>query len=304
MTTLVLDTSTERGILAAFNLKTVVQDGKVMQDFEFKEENCLFEEQLPFGLQSSHFVLPILQKKIEEGVFQQEALTSIIVGIGPGSYTGIRVGATIAKCLAFALDIPVIGVSTLEAFVPNQEGPYAVVIDAKIGGVYMQKGVLSRGKTHFMSQPQAYSLDEAVRLLHDVSYIVTPYAEKIASKLEASNLEMAVQDGKVMQDFELESLTAGGDHFQKVKAPPTVSVYGSKDSINLPSSTAVSRLMPHQKWEWQECYPSAYQMLQVGIRKGATQSCTSTDARLELLYLRKTQAEIGMVQKGSKKVTL
>jgi hypothetical protein len=55
------------------------------------------------------------------------------------------------------------------------------------------------------------------------------------------NLETAVQDDKVMEDFELESLMMGGDHSQKVKAPPIKSDYGSKDCVNLSSSTAVSR---------------------------------------------------------------
>ena len=57
------------------------------------------------------------------------------------------------------------------------------------------------------------------------------------------NLETAVQDGKVMQDFELESLITGGEHSQKVKVPPVISDYGSKGCVNLPSSTAVSRIM-------------------------------------------------------------
>jgi len=48
-----------------------------------------------------------------------------------------------------------------------------------------------------------------------------------------------------MQDFELESLTNGGEHSQKVKAPPLVGDYSSKDCVNLPSSTAVSRFMYH-----------------------------------------------------------
>jgi len=49
-----------------------------------------------------------------------------------------------------------------------------------------------------------------------------------------------------MQDFELESLTSGGEHSQKVKAPPFVSDYSSKDCVNLPSSTVVSRFkFPH-----------------------------------------------------------
>jgi competence protein ComEC len=56
-------------------------------------------------------------------------------------------------------------------------------------------------------------------------------------------LETAVQDDKVMQDFELESFLTGGDHSQKVKAPPIRSDYSSKDCGNLSSSTAVSRFI-------------------------------------------------------------
>ncbi len=58
------------------------------------------------------------------------------------------------------------------------------------------------------------------------------------------NLETAVQGDKVMKDFELESLTFGGGHSQKVKAPPIVSDYSSKDCVNLSPSAAVFRLKP------------------------------------------------------------
>ena len=54
---------------------------------------------------------------------------------------------------------------------------------------------------------------------------------------------MAVQDDKVMLNFDLESLVIGGDHSQEVKAPPITSDYGSKDCINLSSSTAVFRII-------------------------------------------------------------
>ncbi len=69
-------------------------------------------------------------------------------------------------------------------------------------------------------------------------------------KLLALNLETAVQDDKVMQDFELESLLMGGDHSQKVKAPTIRSDSGSKDCVNLSSSTAVSRLKALKILHW------------------------------------------------------
>ena len=63
-----------------------------------------------------------------------------------------------------------------------------------------------------------------------------------AWKMKWLNLETAVQDNKVMQDFESESFPMGADHSQKVKAAPIGSDYGSIDSVNLLSSTAVFRL--------------------------------------------------------------
>jgi hypothetical protein len=63
------------------------------------------------------------------------------------------------------------------------------------------------------------------------------------SKNFAIILETAVQDDKVMQDFELESLSMGVDHSQTVKAIPIRRDYSSKDCVNLSSSTAVSRII-------------------------------------------------------------
>lgn len=59
--------------------------------------------------------------------------------------------------------------------------------------------------------------------------------------MDQYNLETAVQGGKVMPDFELESLSMVAAHSQKVKASSSGSDYGSKDCVNLPASTAVSR---------------------------------------------------------------
>ena len=66
------------------------------------------------------------------------------------------------------------------------------------------------------------------------------YTLKMLSK-SRFNLETAVQDNKVMQDFDLESLPMGADHSQMVKVAPIGSDYGSKDCVNLLASTAFSR---------------------------------------------------------------
>ena len=55
------------------------------------------------------------------------------------------------------------------------------------------------------------------------------------------NLETAVRDGKVMQGFDSESLERGDSHSRLVKGSPRLNDSGSKDCVNLPSPTAVSR---------------------------------------------------------------
>jgi tRNA threonylcarbamoyl adenosine modification protein YeaZ len=60
----------------------------------------------------------------------------IAVGAGPGSYTGVRVGVSLALGLARGWGATVIGVNTLEAIAAQREGFVAVTLDARKGNVY------------------------------------------------------------------------------------------------------------------------------------------------------------------------
>jgi tRNA threonylcarbamoyladenosine biosynthesis protein TsaB len=68
---------------------------------------------------------------VDELVDDPDGLTGIVVGRGPGSFTSIRIGLAVARSLAFALDLPVAGVSTLEAFADG-----VPVLDARRGEVF------------------------------------------------------------------------------------------------------------------------------------------------------------------------
>ncbi len=67
-----------------------------------------------------------------------EALDRIGVTVGPGSFTGLRVGLAFAKAMSLALDIPCIGVNSLEALAAGRTGFVAAAIAAKGGQVYLQ----------------------------------------------------------------------------------------------------------------------------------------------------------------------
>ena len=88
-----------------------------------------------------------LAPMIEELMFGVEggfsSLGRIAATIGPGSFTGIRIGLALARAVGLALDVPVVGVSTLVAFagpllVELRPGIIASAIDARHGRVYIQ----------------------------------------------------------------------------------------------------------------------------------------------------------------------
>lgn len=60
-------------------------------------------------------LMPAINQLMHEVAMTPAELDKIVVAKGPGSYTGVRIGLTTAKSMAWSLDIPVVGISSLEA---------------------------------------------------------------------------------------------------------------------------------------------------------------------------------------------
>lgn len=94
---------------------------------------------VPAGHQAET-LLPLIQSVLAESQIGVEALAGIALSIGPGSFTGLRVGLATAKGLAYESGLPLVGVSTLRAHaarVDDSEGVIGVLLDARKGEVYI-----------------------------------------------------------------------------------------------------------------------------------------------------------------------
>ncbi|MBB5172628.1 tRNA (adenosine(37)-N6)-threonylcarbamoyltransferase complex dimerization subunit type 1 TsaB [Texcoconibacillus texcoconensis] len=84
-------------------------------------------------------LMPAVEQLLRDVDIKPADLDRIVVSHGPGSYTGVRIAVTTAKTLAWSLNIPVVGVSSLEALAQNGryfQGLIAPFIDARRGQVF------------------------------------------------------------------------------------------------------------------------------------------------------------------------
>ncbi|MER5848634.1 tRNA (adenosine(37)-N6)-threonylcarbamoyltransferase complex dimerization subunit type 1 TsaB [Streptomyces sp. NPDC002012] len=86
-------------------------------------------------------LLPAVDRVLAEAGVKIDAVTDVVVGVGPGPYTGLRVGLVTAATFGSALSVPVHGLCTLDGLAyaagqGGQEGPFAVATDARRKEVY------------------------------------------------------------------------------------------------------------------------------------------------------------------------
>jgi tRNA threonylcarbamoyladenosine biosynthesis protein TsaB len=102
-------------------------------------EGVLCEAILNVEVTHSERLLPAVDRALGEARVSLEALGGIAVSIGPGSFTGLRIGLSTAKGLAYATGRPLVGVPTLEAMawtLPAARWQICPVLDARKQEVY------------------------------------------------------------------------------------------------------------------------------------------------------------------------
>ena len=104
-----------------------------------RDEVCLGEYNIDNGLTQSELLLPMAENLMKSLKLEYSDVELFATSVGPGSFTGVRIGAALVKGLAFGRNIPCAEVSTLEALAENASGLRGIIVpamDARRGQVY------------------------------------------------------------------------------------------------------------------------------------------------------------------------
>lgn len=89
------------------------------------------------GNRHAEFVLPEIERLLEEAGIRLDLLGAVVFGAGPGAFTGLRIACGVAQGLALARNLPVLGVGTLEALAEGSGADRVIAcIDARMGEIY------------------------------------------------------------------------------------------------------------------------------------------------------------------------
>lgn len=102
-------------------------------------DKCLAEKNINDGKTHSENLMPLIESILEENNLKLNSIDLITVVVGPGSFTGIRIGVASIKAIAEVLSIPVVPVTSLEGLAYNIENSSKYIcsmIDAKNNQVY------------------------------------------------------------------------------------------------------------------------------------------------------------------------
>jgi tRNA threonylcarbamoyl adenosine modification protein YeaZ len=143
MTTLVIDTATSRTSVGLF-------DGAV----------TLFAGRHDGATEHGEALPRLVAGALDNARDQTRMIERVLVGMGPGPFTGLRAGITFAQVFAHAREIPVTGICSLDGIVSGVDGEYIVATDARRKEIYWAR--FNSGKR--VSEPKV-SLPEEVRAM-------------------------------------------------------------------------------------------------------------------------------------------
>lgn len=120
-------------------------------------------------LTHSSTILPMIDKALEMSNLTVKDLSAIAVNIGPGSFTGLRIGLSVAYGISYPYNIPIISIDTLESYVYNHlyfSGIVCPMIDARRENVYTGLYKTDKDKVETIKESFAICIYDLIDMLN------------------------------------------------------------------------------------------------------------------------------------------
>jgi len=131
---------------------------------------------------TAQMLAPRLREMLEAIGWEAKSIQLVCVAVGPGSFTGLRIGVTTAKTFAYAVGADVVGVDTLAVIAsqaPKAEPPVWVVMDAQRGELFAAKFFEGRME----AAPRILTQQEWKRLLASGDHVGGPGLKRLSVEL-------------------------------------------------------------------------------------------------------------------------
>ena len=124
--------------------------------------------ELDNGLTHSETLMPLIKNLLESCNLSLNDIDLLVSDVGPGSFTGIRIGVATCKAFSDSLNIPCVGISSLEVLAYNikNDGIICSTIDCKNDNCYFALYELENEIYNILEDPCAKSVDEVLDLLN------------------------------------------------------------------------------------------------------------------------------------------
>jgi len=128
-------------------------------------------------------IMPLLDELLKNANLVLKDINEVIIGIGPGSYTGVRIGVSIAKMIGYLNNVPVKTVSSLALIASSSDKSNVLAsIDARRGNAFMgfyhqEDGILTESVADTLENIESYK--QKITVPYTVLTVGKPNVEKI-----------------------------------------------------------------------------------------------------------------------------
>ncbi len=154
-------------------------------------DKLVAENYLNCGLTHSATLTVLIEDMLSAAKIGFDKIDGIAVNVGPGSYTGLRIGLAAVKGMATAKNIPCAGVSTLLSLAYNLlpfEGIVCAALDARVGQVFAALFEIKNGKVKRLTEDMATTLEELEKLLPEKAMVCGDGTELVCKRFPQKEL--------------------------------------------------------------------------------------------------------------------